>query len=810
MLIALRSRRMFLSFVTAACLTLFVTPTFPACNSLTKINHDQLTSSSSINITVGIDWDVNANPPVKVALKEGSDTLLNKDYLKSVFEAAADSIYTMTEGKHRIGTVYVYNRKQSISYTDISFLNRAGRASASVSGIHEVGDSVTIFTVDNSNTSESEETPVALGKTIGHEFGHYIYGLYDEYREAGGKSKAPSDPQDEDTPRNTIMNDLYKYPTFSTSSDYLKEDERKTAHYRMYEKSAWDLLVANPDTDREGSRIPNLRKWHEAFRKFTAPTAATLTKPINSTNSRSNLKIVYMESNPRIILAINLNLASGNLKEVVTAAVKAVDQANSGTEIAIVTYDGTSAKIARNAATIGSGTPDPERQAIKTFLLGLKPSETDGSKGIDEALKLAASLGSPVAAAKLAYKSLNKVLPLSVELEAAESLSRTPGILLLTDEATRVGSETITLLKESLVPVYPVTLRNSAVGKRTAKGVFSSAADGNLNELATTTSGSYSLASSGAELTSSAQQVMNRSEGDRVQILNQGDAAALAGGASSNLSTPVAGSDLEDDTLFVAFWEPTDAEKMSYSVRAPDGTAITPANAEALGIEYGREDSEGYAFYAIPKDFQNKAGTWISTVTASAAAGAFAQFVASDSDLAVNVGLHGGTRSDPRPPTVTVAVSNLLVVKGATVTVDLYDSSGTLLKSLIALRDDGKSPDARAFDGIYTASLADYLKVPGQYSVVATVTNPDGSAAFGPILSGQTGVSPFDTPIKSLFKRTQESIYDYEGSQSNVLSDSGGCTIGNGKSSTTDPALVLIIIIAAICLFLRNRTAYNA
>jgi hypothetical protein len=252
-------------------------PLLAAEHQMTKVNYDATRNVNVMDLVMSIDWDFD-NPP------EGRD----KAFIEAIARQASASLFTMTEGRQMLGKVYVYKNSQFMNNTDIQYLQRNGRANA-----HPAG-----FTNCQScrvqQFAGTGESAVDHGKTVAHEFGHYILGLMDEYREAGGTSTEPGSPQDGDTPRDSIMHDHLRFTNVSTADDYTDEALRKTAQYRVYGKSAWEVIVSPPASDP-----PTMtgRLQYEPFRtNFALPTAATLTRP--TTGWENDLQMVYMGTAP--------------------------------------------------------------------------------------------------------------------------------------------------------------------------------------------------------------------------------------------------------------------------------------------------------------------------------------------------------------------------------------------------------------------------------------------------------------------------------------------------------------------------------
>lgn len=115
--------------------------------------------------------------------------VLDRAYITSVLRVTAQSKFTMTEGRHRVGTVYVYKNALFGNNVDIRMLNTDGRSAANAPGWGlRNGTSFNHLAMD-----KAHESVDALGKVITHELGHYTYGLFDEYREEG-KALNPNDP----------------------------------------------------------------------------------------------------------------------------------------------------------------------------------------------------------------------------------------------------------------------------------------------------------------------------------------------------------------------------------------------------------------------------------------------------------------------------------------------------------------------------------------------------------------------------------------------------------------------------------------
>ena len=267
------------SQLAGAMMVLLSCSTPAAEHPLTKLHYDEAAKVNTIDVVMSIDWDINAPPA-------GRD----KNFVENILKQTSQSLYAMTEGRVRLGKVSVYSNKQFMDNTDIQYLLKNGRANASISGFNtHKSATIQMFT-------ETGETEDAHGKTVAHEFGHYLLGIFDEYREEGKKSTDPGDPQDGDTPRDTIMNDHLKFEAISTPADYADSAMQNTAHFRTYKQSAWETLISPNGNEPAG--YPK-RAQLQAFQGMTAPDAASLTKP--KTGWEAALQVVYMGDRKSVV-----------------------------------------------------------------------------------------------------------------------------------------------------------------------------------------------------------------------------------------------------------------------------------------------------------------------------------------------------------------------------------------------------------------------------------------------------------------------------------------------------------------------------
>ncbi|MFA7242749.1 MAG: choice-of-anchor X domain-containing protein [Sulfuricellaceae bacterium] len=760
---------------------------------LTKVNYDAAKNVNVVDLVMSIDWDFD-NPPT------GRD----KSFIENILKQATQSYYTMTEGKQMLGKVYVYKNSQFMDNTDIQYTAKDGRANAHVAGVSNCkACRVQMFAGTN-------ETPDAHGKTVAHEFGHYILGVSDEYREEGGTSTNPGSPQDGDTPKDSIMHNHLAFVNLSTASDYADPAAQKTAQYRTFGKSAWETLVSPPETDPNGG--PG-RTYFDPFKNFTAPTAATLTKP--TSGWESVLQVVYMGSStsttadgggaqngPINIIVIDTTTSKKVLDAQLNAAQQVINAAGDNNRIAVYAYPYANmpvapltslaqgntrsnikdaiAKIAQDAIDDDNTNGDRLFDWAETTLPGYFPSGAKSTNGLGYYYRLysGTNKGLGVKDGRLAYYdgiTVADVGPISQWLpQARQTLSATlqkgldaiksvrtdadtPMVTLFTTDTQTVDNDVAKSLQDAKVAVNPVVL-TTAKGTVAGRNRFSSTTPNTMSlyDLAKGTKGLFQEAGKVADLSRNATKAANSAEGDNFESVTETMSDPLAAGAGADATALISSSDIDGEITFQAYWSDEDSGKISYALTAPSGAKITPTSLPS-GITYASDAGEGTATYTVGKSYAGKTGAWTSTVTASKdTVDSLFQEVAVKSSLAAVVDIFGGSHDDKRSMTAVVEVSGPLPVKGASVVADIYSADdGRLVKSGLAFKDDGVAPDIKAGDGRYTASLAD-LPV-GDYEIAAKISN-DGTAVFTTANATKKGINQPDVVIPAFQRSAMDSF----------------------------------------------------
>lgn len=694
------------------------------------------------------DWDYDANPPTRSTVGPAIGQTLDRAFITAAFTQMAKSTFTMTEGRHRVGTVYVYPSSRFGNRVDIKMVSQiAGRSNATVSRYRA-----------NSGTSTNylEATPEALGKVMAHENGHYVYGLFDEYREVG-KAANPndnSDPADGDTPRDSLMNNQELFSSFSTAADNAPSDVT-TAHKRFYDgASAWDVLSRplssdTPDQQRFGSRTP-----FTALAGFNPANPSALNRPITGWDGA--FKVVFVNDPlDSTSYVISRAVRADQLPAVKNAVAESIRKITLGPKavVTVWTYGGnggvpqqahraflpteterTAALAAVEAITVDA-TPGNLEATLSTILTEISGLYTSNGITLGDGISINVFAN---AEDNISVATRDRVKELRVAINAN----------LITNDGIQPGSS-------AKRAVLPAELAQKAMRAKVGSGTVT------LAQLSHASGGHYNDAQKAAALTAGAVKSQSASVGSLEATLSVGQVDALTAGAKFELKTPVLAK-TDGKLTFNAYWaNDSDSSKIRFELTAPDGTKYTPADPlvnQTFGasgqIKYDMDADTASATFEVASAVAGKNGVWVSTVTAIAAIGSsIEQDAIAESTLRSELEVQ---RDGTANPLLTVLVSSNRAVINAVSTALIYNSDG-VLKLTKTLLDDGKNGDARAGDGTYSVSLAGLLTA-GQYDVVVTTTQgPNGSQLSTNGLTVK-GVNATPEPLGGAFSRVADTL----------------------------------------------------
>ena len=771
----------------------FSTITIAANHPLTQITTDG-PSLQTLDYVFNTDWDYDAAVERVVSGVRTNDTeatvhTLNRAYITQVIRSFARTNFTMTEGRHRIGTVYVYRNSRYGNNVDVRLLAATpGRSNANVSGLGKKGETSNNYVLD-ATAGNAPETVLGLGQVIAHEKGHYTYGIFDEY--SGGKGESLGSPRDSDIALPTLMNDQYQFPSLSTRDQYSGNNDR-TAQGRAFNSlSAWDTLASDPSKDSEFARNYE-RTFFSAFATNVPQTRADLKRPVDGWDAKLNIVFVPNPTDFTYVL-ISRSLQGRQLEAAKDAAAQAVRALPLGNTsfVAVGAYPGSTANavVAKTALTsvvvrdkvlqdIQAITSSNQSGDFNAALLSVLDQVRAGRTGNDSPTVDVVNIATLVNGV-----DDNSVSVTTLSRARAERVSVQAAATTFSADTSGAGTQVMAM-------------------SRADRGV-------SLSALAKASGGSLVLANKPTEMVKAAMGSAKEGIGKGVAELGFDESDKLAAGASFSFSAKVATGIDENLDIAVVWEDVNDTSKLKLSLKAPDGRVMQVANVKedqdfGNGVTYEVDLESNTALFHVATGYPGLGGQWVSTVMATSnMTGGLLQEALADSKVQMSATV---IADETAQPIVRVTLGSDRAVVGAVVAAKILDAAGKLIR-IIALRDDGINGDAKANDGIYSAALAGLLPA-GVYELEIEAGQPaTGRARFS--LNGLTknGALVEEQVIDSDFTRSLIAVVSVGGatvtvpgvSSSPAASSGGGCTVGNGTDSS------LLLMLAAVALLLMRR-----
>ena len=303
---------------------------------------------------------------------------------EDIIRQFADGIYEMSNGAQRVNDVFIYHNGNPTSRIDVRW-NASEWPRADISGIIHNGNVIfgDVFPFVDANGNPAPYNALAQGNlcgagyTLAHEFGHYYYGLYDEYDIGSDKFV--------DTPvQNSVMSDQWNAcpsPTGNSDLNWLnfsiaRNNTQANEQHRQYGASGWETLARLTSEDpRDGLRKARPTRVFYSELVQVSPQGdqnPPIELPSAQPQARSRLDIVW----------IDLGGTSRSTKSNVESTFSANIVSLSGTEVAhptpalLVAWVGDARKIAR--ATVQATVTAPSGQSSNFMLRddGIAPDVT--------------------------------------------------------------------------------------------------------------------------------------------------------------------------------------------------------------------------------------------------------------------------------------------------------------------------------------------------------------------------------------------------------------------------------------------------
>ena len=644
----------------------------------------------------------------------------------------ADGVYEATEGAHRIRNVRIYRNGRNWSKADVLW-DVSGHPKATGINLHGhvfMFETFTGFYAGKSDLDLSRNE-VAGGYVLAHEWGHYYYGVRDEY--ARETSDIPVEP--------SIMNqslvassdpaiggrgDL-SWLNFSikrTGNGGPFQNTLRTNQHRGYGASCWEVLSrpASDDPVDSASMQARSQLGRRNFYPELAAAAPTGVPRIDlpSSAARANLNIIWMAEPLTIEIVIDRSGSmsdSGKMAAARAAAALLVDAAELGkTRLGVTAFD----TSVSNISPLRDLNTDADKAAVKTAINAIT---ANGGTAIGDA----------------AQAALQKIT-------AGGSVGDTRVVFLLTDGQNTNGRDPLSVLPgytQAQVPLFTFG--------------FGSDADGTtLLRMATQTGGRYFFAPSTlAEITAAIRAASLFATSNPGL---QSEQFSVAAGATNNAPVVV---DSALGRLQVGVTYNATVGGAQVQLVAPNGTVINPTTVSAA-------NSETLVFFDVA---QPASGNWRLAATAVGAARTF-RYEVTGVNNGVGYNLVAAVDNStpvafPQPAIITALMLRNLPIARATGVATITDAFGNVTR--LPMRDDGRFPDAIADDGTYAAAF--FYPRAGNYSARVDFSNAGNTAVQtgrgGEQSSGSNGAVPPVTPdqlVNEPFTRSQTFQFSVTGS----------------------------------------------
>ena len=355
-----------------------------------------LKADSRTVFDITISLEANPQGDDDATVNGGIDDADQRAYEDRIKEFA-NAVYQSTNGAHKIRKVTIFRDNDQSNTADIRWENNCASDNgpwANPSGFGEAGKQIHMCTTWSGSSTMSSSK--GGGYTMAHEWGHYVYGLYDEYAQeqcdaadiAAGTCSKPT-PRGTDTAAiPSIMNNQWyaasgnvpagytgssdDFLEFSTKNIHPYKDDStgETAHKRVFGESGWDTLTRDSKTDPKFSWLPP----RMPYSALTAPVDPNWIVNDDESTALSELDIRWVgDQVVDLCIDVSGSMSGAPLTNAKTGANLLIDRIQPGTALGVSSF---ATDVARNFAItdIDPADPDTVRNAAKTAVNNLSTS----------------------------------------------------------------------------------------------------------------------------------------------------------------------------------------------------------------------------------------------------------------------------------------------------------------------------------------------------------------------------------------------------------------------------------------------------
>lgn len=329
---------------------------------------------------------------ISVSIYKTAPTGNDRTPYEDLFKLFADTVYETTNGAHALRTITIYDNGRFSDRANIKWIAFENQPRATVNGYGKGGtvymgdaifDQATLIT-------DASKMPFFINTLI-HEWGHYMYGIFDEYpTNAGDASPNPCSIMCAAGPEINFAN-----LNFSTQKSTVAANRTNTPHFRSFQASAWDTVARTPNDDPQAERGKRLYWPDLAPKKPAAGQDPTVELPAQQAAARASLNIVWADANAtstkqRVFLVnISNDMGDNNKLNATKLALKNyVDRANQGDQLAVITFADVHAVVTPFTTLNSQGT----RDAVKAQIDAIQAKVGVNDRNVDTAEQAAVAM----------------------------------------------------------------------------------------------------------------------------------------------------------------------------------------------------------------------------------------------------------------------------------------------------------------------------------------------------------------------------------------------------------------------------------
>lgn len=671
----------------------------------------------------------------------------------------SNAVYQATNGAHKIGKVTIYRDKALYNSVDVQWkedcaANAGPRANASSFGL----STGRIYMCTNwPGAATLMPTDKGSGYTLAHEWGHYTYGLFDEYADGTCTDPAgclPSKPLATDTAAiPSIMNNQWRAARASGDPDYLEFSTANiapfdgtggtNAQFRVYGESGWATLSRDTKNDPKKLGVYTFPE-RTYYSGLTAPAGPDFTVNDAETTALSELNIQWISSQ-KVELTIDRSgsMSGSPIANAKTAANLLISQLKAGeSSVGVVSF---ASSVVQNYPL--TEIPDPDSGIKADAQASVSNISASGSTALYDGLMFALS-----------------------ELSASGTTGAV--VYALSDGGDNASSET----EASVISAY-----QAAGVPIVAFGYGSGAPGGTLSSMASATGGAYYQSPTTLAEIQAAFIDANASFSSNQLLISE--KITVAAGGTQAVAVPV------DSTLGVVSLNTTfDGAPETFALNL-----LNPANVDS-GVTFDCVESGGSSSCTATLDDDvftaNGRGEYSVEVTSASASdqqvsilvSALPSTAGNPYSLAIGQPDSSGVVQYPDPMVILATTQSDAPITGLSVTAKVTDPEG--LVSDITLYDDGNNGDIFANDGTYGAIIA--YTADGDYDITVIVSNESGTAetsyesVLASVREDGTAFVPEPVSITENFIRTSSTSIEVQNFQADDHADDvtgGACTV---------------------------------